>query len=110
MSYAFSEVVNDFWAGWIVAVDLDTALGPVASGLPELLLLGADGRLSVHLDHGDRAELVEERRADRLHLAVVLPTCGIELVERRGAAIAAVVQPRFEMREHIVAIDWVVGL
>ena len=66
------EVFDGFRSGSLLAVDADAALHPFAHRLPVLRLLTPHGRLPVHLDHRDDAELVDQRGPDRVHLGVVL--------------------------------------
>jgi hypothetical protein len=80
-------------------------LRPLADLGPSAVLLAANRRLPVHLDHWHNAELREERWPEYAHFVVVLRTGGVELVQRRGARLPQAVEPVLEFGEPEVPVD-----
>ena len=83
----------------------DPTLGPLPRILPVVRLRAADRRLLIHLDHRHAPELGDERGPNRVHLLVVPLADGVEVVERGGEGLAAVIQAVLEIAVDVVARD-----
>jgi hypothetical protein len=89
----------------LITVDSNPPFSPPLSIIPSLGLLSSDRGLAIHLDHGHRTELQQQRRPDNGHLAVVLTASGVEFVERAFASVASSIQPGLKLGKHVMAID-----